>query len=547
MKLKKLLLLGAALACCSTIAGCGKDKAGGSKKVQIVAYKAGYGIDWLNDLIRQFNETFKSEGLTAELVEANSMVGTEADAAIQTPKKNQNDLYFLSNGNVSEHIAASHSKLHSSKKVLLEDLTDVYNSKAIGFDGKEESETIADRMFGGFKEYCTYNGYVEKWNGNMYELPWADSVLGILCNPAVLTKYGLDMPLTSNEFVACIQQISSLGASDQVYPLVYAGKNASGYWSYLYEIWFAQYTGVEQYQKFVKCEPASGDISNEGYKVYEDEGIEKALEGMFQILKKSYVMPQSSEYEHIDAQDEFIRGNAAFMVDGDWMLNEMKTEEADYNRAKNTILMKTPILSSIGTKLGLTDAQLHDLVKAIDEHKTLVEMKEAGFTETQIAKVTEARSTHNSLGTTHDIVIPEYADAKEAAKKFVRMMYSSDGCNVFRKGANANLPLRYTRTSEHETAFQDSVDAIYDYDNVYMISGDGELNDVRKLCKMYTFNYQSWAHPKTYTSILENPSVFVLDELPEDEKNRYNPKRMAAKEAEYMRLNWSAYMEAGGF
>jgi len=541
MQTKKLAILTATCALLTAgLTGCKKGvQAGGVDKIQIRAYKAGYGVDWLYELKDQFEKTFP--GKEVEIVEASSLVSDSSKNEIMTPKKNEIDLYFLSDSEASKLIAQSKSILKTDKSVLLEDLTDVYNSKAIGFDGKEESETIASRMVDGFKEYCTYNGYITKWNGKMYELPWADSVLGILCNKKVLDKYGIALPLTSDEFLTAIQAIASHSATDHVYPYAWAGNNAPGYWGYLFETWFAQYSGVEKFSKFMKCEPESGDIVNEGWKVYEDEGILKALEAMYSILDINYSPDGSAGMKHTEAQTKFIKGDAAFMVDGDWVLNEMKEPREYYDLTKDCIMMKTPVISSLGTKLGLTDAELHTIVEGIDNNKDNSEIKVdvSKATDAIINKVREARCTHSSLGTTHDIVIPSYADAKDLAKQFIRFMYSNDGCRVFRNKANANLPLKYeTKQSDTNTAFQQSVDAITNTSEVHMVSGAGELNDVRTLCQIYLLNGNDWAHPTTYKGMMAD---------------KYNgtsyltPSKIYNGEIQYMQASWADYMYNGGF
>ena len=99
------------------------------------------------------------------------------------------------------------------------------------------------------------------------------------------------MPLTSDEFVAAIEKISTHTAADGVYPYSWGGSNAPGYWAFLFETWFAQYSGAEKYVKFQKCEPETGTIKENGYEVYNDQGILKSLEAMYPIFQQKYVTP----------------------------------------------------------------------------------------------------------------------------------------------------------------------------------------------------------------------------------------------------------------
>lgn len=552
MKITKALLLTSVFGVLGgVLISCGGTPQGGSDTIQIRAYKAGYGIDWLNEIIDKFQQAYP--GKKVEIVEASSIVGDSAMKEIYVPSKNNIDLYFLADGQVSQVVADSAGILKKPNGVLYEDLTDVFNSKAIGFDGKEESETIASRMFDGYKEYSTYVGYVTQHTGKMFTLPWADGVLGIAANPAVLEKYDIDYNdiLTSDDLVDAIETIyndpkTAPDGRATVKPYVWAGNNAAGYWTYLYETWFAQYTGVSKYQDFIKCTPrGDGKFYDEGYKVYQDEGILKSLEGMFDILDLDYSVDGSNGMKHTEAQTRLIKGEAAFMVTGDWLLNEMKSPEEYFNLTKECVMMRTPILSAIGPKIGLSEEQLKAVIKLIDLQGKAADneaIKEAvkGVNDVQIEKVREARSTHDSLGTSHNIVVPSYSDAIPLVKQFLRFMYSNDGCRVFRNKAYMNLPLRYTPADgDSNTTFQKSLDKIYNYPEAHMISGCGELNDVRKMTTMLTFNKSDWSSQTTFKTIMADK---------EKASPMLSPEKIFTQEGEYMKQNWkSVFMARGGY
>lgn len=552
MKLTKSLLLCASLGilgCTLTACGGGTSE-GGSDTIQIRAYKAGYGVDWLYELKAQFETAFP--GKHVEIVEASSLVGESSIQEIETPNKNNIDLYFLSDPQVSKVVADSSGVLRKPGKCLYEDLTDVFNSKAIKFDGTEENETIASRMFAGYKEYSTYVGYVSEHTGKMFSLPWADGVLGITANPSVLAKYNINYEdiLTSNDLLNAIQTIDADAKTTSdgktIKPYAWAGGNASGYWSYLYETWFAQYSGVAKYKDFVMCTPNSdGKFYEKGYEVYTDQGILKSLEAMFDVIDMKYSVEGSYGLKHTDAQTKFIKGEAAFMVTGDWLQNEMKSPEEYYNLAKECVMMRTPILSSVGTKIGLTESQLKQVIKLIDSQgknadNAAIKAAVSGVTDEQIDKVREARSTHDSLGVSHSMVIPSYSDAIPLAKKFIRFMYSNDGCRVFRNKGNMNLPLTYTaQEGDTNTTFLSSLDKVYNYPTVNMISGAGELNDVRKMSNMLLFNKSDWSHPTTFKTIFHDKTLATP---------LLSPTRIFTEEAQYMKDNWkNVFMLNGGY
>lgn len=537
MKSKKLLclsLLGAACALTSCKNPFKKtDEVGGTSHVQIRCYKGGYDVEWLNELIRQFNNTFKSKGYSAELMESGEKVTETSKQDIYLPDENQTDLYFTNGSAMTDIISQSQNYLGTYDKVLLEELTDVYNSKAIGFDGQEESQTISERFVGGFKELCEYNGSETRWNGKLFKLPWADAFTGLFANKKVLERYGIvDIPLTSNELIAAVNKIYNNRKGDD-YPYAFGGNNTSGYFSFLFETWFGQYSTVENFKKFMKLEPADGNIKEHGYQVYQDQGIKKALEGMFDYCDYKFAAPGSDSAKHLEAQKKFVLGKAGFMVNGNWVMQEMRL---NYPEAANDIIMlKTPVLSSIGEEVGLTDAQLHDVVKAIDELKNDNEIKQlVTISDEGITRIRNARRVVDSIGPTHDMFIPSYSDAKDAAKLFIRFMYSNDGCNVFRDKAWANLPLTYTIKDELKSktnAFQASLDTVYAAGKPEIISGSADYNSARSDSQMYLFNYKSWTHPKTY--------INIMDDKFKDHK--FTPQYIFEKEAQYVENNWKTY------
>ena len=535
MKVSKLWL---PIALCAisaaALAGCKTGVAvGGENTIQIRAYKGGYGLDWLHEAAEEFKKIYPDAKFKFE--EESSMVtGEVAQQEIVLPKKNQIDLYFITGIDVDILLQKSYSVLRTRSKTLLEPLNDIYESKAIGANGKEESETIASRMAIGYKEASEYEGAYAQWQGKMFTLPWANGMTGLFVNPTVLEKYNLEIPLTSNEFTAVVQEIYTKGKADGIYPFSWAGANAVGYWNYLYETWFAQYSTQQKFLNFIKCDPGDGDIKNKGYKVYEDVGILKGLEAMYDILDLKYSPNGSASKQHMEAQTDFVTGKTAFMMDGDWVVNEMKNDYFEYG--KNIKMIGAPILSCIGEEIGITDEQLHTLVQMIDEHKTNVEIKSVipSLDDAKISRVYNARCVYDSIGASHTIVIPSYADAKDMAKLFVRYLYSNDGCRVFRNNTYSSLPLKYQKQDgDTDTPYQQSLDQIQSYNDPQMVTSAALYNNVRSVSQMYNFNYSAWVHPATFRSIMQ-------DKVSDSPK--FSPQFVFENEQTYVKNNWSRYM-----
>ncbi|MFA5480806.1 MAG: ABC transporter substrate-binding protein [Bacilli bacterium] len=534
MNLKKMVLpIVFAGVLVAGLSGCNPGvEEGGDSVIQLRAYNGGYGLNWLHKVVEEFQK--EHPNITFEFVEESGLVDSKALQEIALPSQNQIDLYFLTGIDIDLLLQRSYSALRTRDQVLLEPLNDIYESKGIDINGEEESETIASRLFDGYREASTYDGSFDKWNGSMFTLPWASAMTGLFVNKAVLDKFEIEIPLTSNEFVAAIEKISEEGEGEGIFPYAWGGENTAGYWSFLFETWFGQYSGRTRFENFVKCDPGDGDIKNNGYKVYEDAGILESLKAMFQILDLNYCANGSASRYHMEAQTDFIIGKSAFITGGDWAFQEMSSNYYTQAIENEIQMLAVPMLSAIGTEIGITDEELHTLVEMIDNHSTYAEIQAANpsLTDADIDRVLSARSIYDSIGGTHEIVIPSYADAKDAAKLFVRFLYGNDGCRIFRNNAYANLPLKYeTGEGDTDTPFQRSLDKIVNYDNPHMITTSSPFNNVRNVAQLMNFNYTAWVHPNTYKSIM----------LDKASTKTFSAQFIYENELDYVRSNWSRY------
>ena len=165
----KLKIVGAALltaAFALSAVGCQKGvRPGGESVVQIRAWKAGFGDEWLNAAVDEFNKMYADEGYSAKIEESAGTITTE-EVVSQTKdyKKNNIDLYFASgSAAILELVDASAQILRTSDYTLLEDLSDVYESGAIGFNKQVETESIESKISDSADYFLAYNGKVDKW------------------------------------------------------------------------------------------------------------------------------------------------------------------------------------------------------------------------------------------------------------------------------------------------------------------------------------------------------------------------------------------------
>lgn len=524
-------------------AGCGGSSAGGNasddstgaKKLVIKFFKGGYGEEWLRVMADAFEEAYKDEGYQVELDIKASGSGSVAEQELKLgPEKNDVDLYFASS--VSIHNVLNYSKkvMREDNVPLLEPLNDIYNAPAVGADKQPESKTIAERTFAGFEDSYLYKGTNEAWKDKIFNLSEFASSTGLFANTKVLEKYGVSVPNTTDEFTAAVQTISQKGAADGVYPFTWAGNNAPGYWFYLWYNWFAQYSGVEAFNNWVATMPASGDVKNDGWQVYEDKGILEAFKAMEPLMELDYAADGAVNFTHTEAQHYLMVGEAAFMVTGDWLLSEMKQ---DYFQEASTDvqMVKTPVASVIGQELGITDAQLSQAVSMIDEGKSDSDIIAAisGLTEEGAQRIRAARGIYSSIGGELQIMIPAYGDAKDIAKLFVQFLYSEDGCRIIRDNAYALVPVTCEsyEVSEH-TSFLDSVVKTFDNGEATAIFMNINNSVVRATSGMLEFNYSSFCLPNTFKSMMMDESItaqYIYD-----------------TELKYVKDNWANWVAYAG-
>lgn len=538
--LKKILSLALALLMLvGILAGCGGDSGnnGGETnpdggfaqgKKAIVAYNSsGYGDTWLRECARVFNEMYAEEGYEIEL---KISYGNENNAQLEIGKgadKNDVDLY-LGAGNLETLLDASNKTMRGQGAVLVDLKDEVWNKPAIGADKQEEEKTVAERFILD-EEYLYYDGVKEEFHGGIYCLPTSIGSCGIVLNPTVTEKYGYgldNLPKTTDEFNEMCRKIMETSAETGVYAYAWPGGNASGYITYLFFEYFAQYSGKEAFMNFVKTEPYTDatleDIVADGWKVYEDKGILEGFKAMEPIMKPEYSPAGSASMTHLEAQHEVLVGNAAFIMNGDWVLNEM--EEEYYEEASQCIMMNTPILSVIGVECGITDAELSQAVGMIDEGKTNEEIIAAipGLDDTETQRIRDARNIWGRGESTirSGATIPAYADGRDVAILFVRFLCSEDAAQILRDEAYCMSAFECeSYASKGNTVYMDSVVANINPGHGESISMDASLSIVRANSGMLYFNHPMVIQPVTFKNmILDTTGEMTAEKMYENEK-----------------------------
>ena len=438
--MKKVLKRVAALAMCAACAipavGCRKPVDNSDQTVEVFAYNAGYGLDWLYAAEKVFEEktgysmVIKEQG--SEALEPKIKAG---------PGTTTTDLFIV--GEFWDRYIALGSKAVDGYDYCLEPLDDVYNSVVEGED-RTISEKMWDSVESVYKMEVVENG---EYVSHYYAMPWAAGVAGIFYNQDLFAAAGLDYePRTTDELMRFCETLKKA----QTTPIIYSA--ADDYFSYTFNIWWAQYEGINGVENFF-----NGKINDNAFPdpvqslgIFDQEGIRETLKVFEEMLHKSkgYVDSLSESYDYTTAQARFLNGQAAMLPTGDWLENEMKKSSAQLDIG-NIILMRTPIISALSDKLSyweedsnFTEASktmsadtrraYDDKLCAIVDYVDGVTKEKPSFAEdADVEIVREARKINFNVAQSHTMVIPSYATAKEAAKEFLKFMATDEGIELF--------------------------------------------------------------------------------------------------------------------
>lgn len=459
-KTKSVLMASLCLLTTAVSAGCGPKKADTENTLEIAAVDAGYGVNWLYKMIDAFKEqdwVKEKYGdslniLTPTINDDQTFASNRIKAGA---KNNSIDLIFGLN-------LSGFAGVDSSGVEWLADLTeDVFNQNVPGedilFKDKLDASYLNSLRFTDTTAATVEDKY--------YYSSWANVYGTFLYNEDILKAVNVGIPNTTDEFVAACETIKNNYKVDGLtdFYCFIQGKDES-YWSYPFNVWWAQYEGFDGYDDFYNG-VYRGAYST---KIFEQKGRVRALEVYEDLLDfdKGYLNPASlGLYEFMTAQSAFLQGLAAFNMNGDWFAYEMSgVKENMIKNGKtpaNIKMMRMPILSSIIEKTPSIkdDATLSAVVSAIDNGEKSYE----GVTEKDFAKIKEAREVIYSIGPLHNVAIPSYANGKEPAKDFIRFMATDIAQEIYIKETEgASLPFKYDMDSL-QTKNVEAYNAISDF------------------------------------------------------------------------------------
>ena len=406
----------------SCMAGCGKkeESKGNSKTdIEISYWKSGLGAEWLDAVIAAFEEKYPEYHVSyTPTANAEASVAPYGLSDVDTV-----DLYLA-------------LKLYDTD--YMEPLDDILDSTVEG-----ESKTIREKFD------SNYLLFEESANGKHYTLTFGGGIMGIVYNKKMFEEAGItQLPRTTDELAS----VCDTFYSKKITPFCHF--KSGEYWKWMSEVFFAQYSGLDYYlNTFYANVGADGTSPNKELFKTED-GRYETLKAYEKILTSNYTLAGSNSSEHVTMQTKFISGEAAMMVNGSWLANEM----ASAGSVEDFEMMLTPVISSITKQLSTVkkDSDLRKLISAIDA----VVSGEKQISEYQSGEnyvvdglsvstadwdyVKKARYTMAANYAGQSAFIPNYSNAKEGAKEFLKFLYSDEGMKVYSDALHLVMPIQMT-------------------------------------------------------------------------------------------------------
>ena len=429
------------------------------KAINVKLLLGGYGSEWLSKAIEKFEATYANEGYKINLQTPNTMISGSAvkNELLSGYAKKKVDLYFT--GSLKPIACLDEGNM------LVEDITEsVYNQKAIKFDGTEEDKTVREKLDPSFgKEWY-------ELDGKAYCFFYQKSIGSLVVNKEKLESFGFSLPVTTNQFLNQIHAITrqnKLGAT-KISPLVTV-KN-TGYATVMMNSWFTQYSTIDAWNTFWSMNNPDGSYNTAtGYEVYNDAGLEKAAELMFNTYDYNNFATGSKDYNIPQAHASLMQKDTGgvFLFDGDWALNETASDYPLDSDLQKLAFINVPIISALGTKLWgdtITDPDKCDEVLAkvatlADEGKEVSEIKSTiastfsfDLSEESILAACKARGVYNNRGveTGNAYLAKGIGDVhKDIASKFLRMLASDDFSKMYFSTSRCFSP--YSTAIDEET------------------------------------------------------------------------------------------------
>ena len=472
---------------------------------------AGFGTDWLYELKGKFETAYAAQGYKVKIMTPDNAIkgSTLLQELALGYDSTKVDLYISTDANPD-----SVGQL-GNYGVLVENIEEsVYNQTAIAYDGTEESKTVREKIRAEAVSYMT-DSY-----GELYGYSWAQTSAGLVVNTKKLEKYGLEIPKTTNEMFDCFDKIycGYNGIANSVesgtYPITYIS-GGSGYGVVFLYALMAQYD-MDEYNKFwtfmtTDETGASVQLSDEAcQELFDDPMLLEMMKVAYRTFDWVIAAPGSLSQGVDQAQTKIMSdGNddAVFMLNGDWMLNEVKLNYA--SKLNDIDFVNFPVISAVGRKVfgagtsyNFNDAKCEELlsyiIDLVDENKSIDEIiasvkaeKGVDIDEAAAKEVARARGVTYSRGMEHVAYITKNTPKKDIASLFLRMMSSDDFGETFSRTANGTSPYCAKENTTSQYKFVRNASKIPSNQYFSLVSQFGSVKGYRgkiggKLLNMFT-------------------------------------------------------------
>lgn len=308
--------------------------------INISLFSAGFGTQWLTDLLNDYNATLTGKYQFNRIAENTDSIDTITDQINAGIRKA--DIYF--------NDTSDFQRLMRMDGMLL-DLTSVWETKP---DGTET--TVRDKILDSetFEQAYTYDGKI-------YGIPFSQGLSGIIYDHDLFedanllakdssTENGLTkgtdgiegtfddgLPETMDEFIELCDTIKGRN----YWPFLYTDTVGGGITTPVMEIIVGMYEGLESYTATITYDgtytsPSTGVktqiIPSEGYKAYQiGEGRVKAVEFLNDVLlNENYYDSSLQGINHTASEEYFLyshsagRTRVAMTLNGCWWENEAR-------------------------------------------------------------------------------------------------------------------------------------------------------------------------------------------------------------------------------
>ncbi len=410
MKISKKIIIGIIsliITLCSAGCGAGRDVPNSATDVQIYFWKAGYGLEFMQEIVNNFNA--KQDEYKVHL-DYDSNVTTVV-STLAAGDSNTYDLYFT----------ALNSMTYKSDFITLDDV--------LTMTSDNENKTIGEKFDPAILKA------LKNADGTTNFLSYGKGWCGIVYNADIIDGVKYEVPVTTDELNVLTMDLGSdsMLKSRNIKPWIFFRTSDAGYWKYPMTAWQVQYDGYDYYYDNLLMLKDENDNSPSKDILTKQDGRYKALQVASQVVSPNSVHPESTNTNHTKVQTLFLQGQAVMMPNGSWLLNESGSASNNVN----VRMMKIPVISSIievlPDKSVADDNELAALIRAIDENDPSLHSDNYSYDVTQkdYDRVKAARNLMYNNGAEQYIFIPNYSNAIVGAKEFLRYFYSDEALLSF--------------------------------------------------------------------------------------------------------------------